>query len=301
MNDFKLKSNEMMFFLDFNKTLVDYTNEYDYSKLYIDSMDYENPYSIRDIITKALVEFEKETGITPVVCVVTNARYNVIDNNGYEGICNDLYETFFHEDRKMKSSSKMDCRRFFKYLMHYENDFFIRLNPTALNYRDVFEIIPFNQTALDIRYIDKFKKKESVDRMMSVIDPKKQASKFILFAGDSIVDDYPMKEIWTPEGVSKIFIRPSRSKKLTYSVMREFCEAKGDTFSSVNPKNGKKIICSDPVSFALLSPEDQAKILNYDSGDYVYLTTKDTRGLADGISMAADLIKGQTANEKQMS
>ena len=300
MNEFLLKENEMMFFLDFNKTLVEYTNEYDYSMLYFNQMDFSNPYNTRTIVSKALIEFEQQTGITPVVCVVTNASFNMIDNNGYPGICNDLYETFFHEKMGSRIDSKFDGRRFFKYLMHYENDFFIKLNPIALNYNDVFEFVPFDSQSLDIKYIEQFKKKESVDRMMSLVDPKKNTSKFILFAGDSIKDDYPMKEISTPEGVSKIFIRPSRSKKLTYSVMREFCEAKGDTFSSVNPKNGKKVICTDPVSFALLTKEDQSKILNYDSGDYVYLTTQNTNGLVEGIKLAADLIENQTSKEKQM-
>ena len=300
MNEFLLKENEMMFFLDFNKTLVEYTNEYDYSMLYFNQMDFSNPYNTRTIVSKALIEFEQQTGITPVVCVVTNASFNMIDNNGYPGICNDLYETFFHEKMGSRIDSKFDGRRFFKYLMHYENDFFIKLNPIALNYNDVFEFVPFDSQSLDIKYIEQFKKKESVDRMMSLVDPKKNTSKFILFAGDSIKDDYPMKEISTPEGVSKIFIRPSRSKKLTYSVMREFCEAKGDTFSSVNPKNGKKVICTDPVSFALLTKEDQSKILNYDSGDYVYLTTQNTNGLVEGIKLAADLIENQASKEKQM-
>ena len=300
MNDFKLKSNEMLFFLDFNNTLVDYTNEYDIPRRYFDNMDYVNPYHTRSMIAKSFIDFERKTGITPVVCIVTNARVSMIDLNGYEGICNDLYRTFFYEDERTNIHPKADGRRFFKYLMHFENDAFISLHPDASTFDEIFEIVPFHQGALDIRYIEQFKKKESVDRLMSVVDPKKDTSKFILFAGDSIKDDYPMKEIWTPEGVSKIFIRPSRSQKLTYSVMREFCEAKGDTFSSINPKNGKKVICTDPVSFSLLSPADQAKILNYDSGDYVYLTTKNTRGLVDGISMAADLIAGGNAQGKQM-
>ena len=300
MNEFKLKSNEMMFFLDFNNTLVDYTNEYDIPRRYFDNLDYVNPYHTRSLISKALVDFEKQTGITPVVCIVTNARVSYLDNNGFLGICNDLYRTFFYEEEKTTIHPKADGRRFFKYLMHYENDAFIKLHPFASTFDDVFEVIPFHQKALDIKYIEQFKKKESVDRLMSLVDPKKQISKYILFAGDSIKDDYPMKEIWTPEGVSKIFIRPSRAQKLTYSVMREFCEAKGDTFSSVNPKNGKKVICTDPVSFALLSPEDQSKILNYDSGDYVYLTTKNTRGLAEGIKMTADLISNGLSHEKQM-
>ena len=300
MNEFRLKDNEMMFFLDFNKTLVEYTNEYDYSMLYFDQMDFSNPYSTRTMIAKSLIEFESQTGITPVVCVVTNARFDMIDNNGYAGICNDLYETFFHDAFGRIVDSKSDGRRFFKYLMHYENDFFIKLHPEASNFNDVFEFVKFDESVLDIKYIEQFKKKESVDRMMTLVDPKKQTSRFILFAGDSIKEDYPMKEIWTPEGVSKIFIRPGRSQKLSYSVMREFCEAKGDTFSSINPKNGKKVICTDPASFALLSKEDQAKILNYDSGDYVYLTTQNTRGLVEGIKQAADLIERQVANQKQM-
>ena len=60
MNEFRLKDNEMMFFLDFNKTLVEYTNEYDYSMLYFDQMDFSNPYSTRTMIAKSLIEFERQ-------------------------------------------------------------------------------------------------------------------------------------------------------------------------------------------------------------------------------------------------
>jgi hypothetical protein len=300
MNEFRLKSNEMLFFVDFNNTLVDYENEYDMPNMYFDRAGFINPYHTRTILAKALVDFERITGLTPVVCVITNARSSTVDYNGYGGIYYDLYRTFFYEEERAYIDPKLDVRRFFKYLMHYENDTFTRLHPTATNLYDVFEIIPFNKSALDIRYAEEFRKKESVDRLMSVVDPRKNTSKFILFAGDSIKDDYPMKEIWTPYGVSKIFIRPGKSQKLTYGLMREFCEAKGDTFSSINPKNGKRVICTDEHSFALLSPEDKAKILNYNSGDYVYLTQRKSIGLVEGIRLAADLIAGANSHEKQM-
>lgn len=300
MNEFKLKSDEMMFFLDFNNTLVDYANEYDMPGMYFDRAGFVNPYRTRTILAKTLVEFEEKTGITPVICIVTNARGHVIDNNGYSGIFNDLYRTFFYEEDRSKVHPRSDVRRFFKYLLHYENDSFTRIHPTAKTFDGLFEKIPFDSKALDIRYIEQFRKKESVDRIMSVVDPKKNTSRYILFAGDSIKDDYPMKEIWTPQGVSKVFIRPGRSQKLTYSVMREFCEAKGDTFASINPKNGKKIICTDEYSFGLLTPEEQSKILNYHSGDYVYLTHKNSDGLIEGIARTADLIAGSEGLGKQM-
>ena len=300
MNDFRLKSNEMMFFVDFNNTLVDYENEYDMSKIYYDRAGFVNPYRTRTMIAKALCDFEAKTGITPVICVITNARVKMIDNNGYEGIYNDLFRTFFYEDEISNVHETSDVRRFFKYLMHYENNAFIRLHPKEKIFEDIFEFVPFHQKAMDINYCIQFHKKESVDRLMSVVDPRKNTSKFILFAGDSIVDDYPMKEIWTPEGVSKIFIRPGRSKKLTYAIMREFCEAKGDVFKSVNPKNGKKVICTDEISFNLLTEVEKNLIRNYHSGDYVYLEQKNSRGLVDGIYKAADLISGPKNQEKEM-
>lgn len=300
MNHLRLRANEMMFFLDFNNTLVDYTNEYDVPRRYFDEIENYNPYHTRTMLAKSLCDFEKKTGITPVICVVTNARGSVIDNNGFNGICNDLYKTFFYDEFNTNIQANYDVRRFFKYLMHYENDTFIKLHPNAETYLDVFEIIPFSEETRNIRYISQFKKKESVDRLMSVVDPRKNTSKYILFAGDSIKDDYPMKEIWTPEGVAKIFIRPYKSRKLNYSIMREFCEAKGDMFSSINPKNGKKIICTDPISFSLMKKEDQAKILNYDSGDYVFLTPKNTRGLLEGFEKSALLISDLESKQKQM-
>jgi hypothetical protein len=185
-------------------------------------------------------------------------------------------------------------------MIHYENDGFIKINPQATNFSELYTLIPFDDKAMNIRYIEQFRKKESVDRLMSLVDPRKSTSKYILFAGDSIKDDYPMKEIWTPEGVSKIFIRPGKSQKLTYSVMREFCEAKGDVFLSRNPKNGKKIICTDEFSFGLLSEEEKQKILNYHSGDYVYLTQRNSEGFIDGVNKLADLICEQNGSAKQM-
>lgn len=300
MNEFRLKSNEMLFFVDFNNTLVDYANEYDMHDFYFDNRLFYNPYRTRTILAKALIEFEKRTGKTPVICVITNARLASIDNNGYGGICNDLFRTFFYDQDNLKINPVYDAKRFFKYLMHYENDGFIKINPQAKTFNELYELIPFDSKTLDIRYIDQFRKKESVDRLLSVVDPRKNTSEYILFAGDSIKDDYPMKEIWTPEGVSKVFIRPGRSQKLSYSVMREFCDAKGDVFLSRNPKNGKKIICTDERSFMLLSPEEQAMILNFHSGDHVYLTQKNSEGLIEGINKTADLICGLSVPEKQM-
>ena len=41
MNDFRLKSDEMMFFVDFNNTLVDYANEYDMQNYYFNNQMFE--------------------------------------------------------------------------------------------------------------------------------------------------------------------------------------------------------------------------------------------------------------------
>lgn len=291
MSGFRLKSDEMMFFVDFNNTLVDYENEYDKSCMFFDNAGFENPYHARILLARTLVEFEQKTGITPVICVITNARSINLDTNGYYGIYNDLFRTFFYEFDSRNVSPVYDVKRFFRYLVHYENDIFTKINPDGVTFNEVFEQIPFGKTALSIRYAENFRKKESVDRIMSVVDPRRDTSKYILFAGDTIKDDYPMKEIWTPYGVSKFFIRPGRSQKLTYSVMREFCEAKGNMFNSINPKNGKRIICTDAGTYKLLSPEERAMIDNYHSGDYVFLTHKNSDGLLEGIQKTADIIQ----------
>lgn len=300
MSNFRLKQDEMMFFIDFNNTLVDYENEYDMNQMYFDRAGYVNPYRTRTRLAKTLVEFERKTGITPVICVVTNARDNMIDNNGFQGIHNDLFRTFFYDDEDVKIDYRSDCKRFFRFLVYRENDHFYKINPKAQSYEELYERYEFGAQALDIRYIEQFKKKESVDRIMSVVDPKKDTAKFILFAGDSIKDDYPMKEIVTPYGVSKIFIRPGKSQKLNYSIKREFCEAKGLEFRSVNPKNGKRVICSDENSYKLLSAEERAMIDDFASGDYVFLTQKNSSGLIDGIVKAGDLIASLGTQEKQM-
>ncbi len=299
MNSFRLKSNEMMFFIDFNNTLVDYENEYDMLRPNIDRAGYVNPYRARVRFAKALVDFENATGITPVICIVTNARDGVMDNNGFQGIHNDLFMTFFHDD-DTEIARRNECKKYFKYLIYRENDHFYKLHTNAQNVSSFYERIDFQEPELCIRYIDQFRKKESVDRMMGVVDPKKDTSKFILFAGDSIKDDYPMKEICTPEGVSKIYIRPGKVHKMTYSMKREFCEAKGIVFKSINPKNNKKIICMDETSYKLLSQEEQRLIDDYNSGDYVFLTQKNSVGLIEGIYHAAEVISSLNPQEKQM-
>ena len=68
----------------------------------------------------------------------------------------------------------------------------------------------------------------------------------------------------------------------------------------VNPKNGKRIICSDENSYKLMSAEERAMIDNFNSGDYVFLTQKNSIGLIDGIVQAGDLIASLETQEKQM-
>lgn len=300
MDSFRLKPNEMMFFIDFNNTLVDYENEYD-SNWYYSDQNYMFWFRTqRARLTKALVEFEKLTGLTPVICVITNASSNIVDGNNETGIFNDLYMTFldnphlsnFNEEQ-IKNYYDRSCEKYFKYLIYRDNDVFYKINPFANNLYETYTRVPFDEKALKIRLSPEFKKRESVERIMSFVDPKRDTCKFILFAGDNIKDDYPMKEIETPEGVSKIFIRPKRAQKVTPEIMREFAEAKGETFSLIDTRSGKRIKLVDPGNFEFLPENEKKKILDYSSGDIILLTQKNNRGLVDGINEAGKIIAKQ--------
>lgn len=300
MDSFRLKPNEMMFFIDFNNTLVDYENEYD-SNWYYSEQNYMFGFRTqRARLTKALVEFEKLTGLTPVICVITNASSNIVDGNNETGIFNDLYMTFldnphlsnFNEEQ-IKNYYDRSCEKYFKYLIYRDNDVFYKINPFANNLYETYTRVPFDEKALKIRLSPEFKKRESVERIMSFVDPKRDTCKFILFAGDNIKDDYPMKEIETPEGVSKIFIRPKRAQKVTPEIMREFAEAKGETFSLIDTRSGKRMKLVDPGNFEFLPENEKKKILDYSSGDIILLTQKNNRGLVDGINEAGKIIAKQ--------
>ena len=305
MTDFLLKDDEVLIFTDFNNTLVDFENEYNSA---IGMYAYERSLGNRGIksrISHALYDFVRETGLKPVICVVTNASLNAIDSNGSFGIAEDLYMTFFNHnnfsEERAKEVYENSCEKYFKYLLYKENDVFFKINPLANSLEGLFEMIPFSEETLDIRYAQKFKKRESVERMLSLIDPDKSRAKHIIFAGDSIEDDYPMKLAKTAEGVCKIFIRPGKIQKLKPSVMYEFCRAKGVEFNAVHPRTGKRIKCFDENSIQFLSEEEQAQLKNFDDGNYVLLTNKNSRGFVEGIYKAIDIIKAEQemASQKQ--
>lgn len=289
---FRLKENEIMFFIDFNNTLVDYENEYDHYAYLDDLKTISNPGITKSRLVKCLMDFESKTGLTPVICVVTNAESTTIDANGYPGIFHDLRMTFFNYSYTGSNvGASNPIEKYFKYLIYKDNNAFFTINPRGQTLEEMFVGYYFDEEALSIRYAPSFRKKESVERMMSIIDPTRDTSKFIVFAGDTIKDDYPMKEIETPHGVSKIFIRPGKSKKLTYMLMREFAESKGHVFSCLNRHNGKRIKNIDQFNYMNLSDQEQQWLNDYHSGDYVILAQKNNRGLVDGIYEAADFIE----------
>lgn len=303
MNEFVIKDNEIMIFTDFNNTLVDFENEYNSA---IGMYAYERSLGNRGIksrISHALLDLEQQTGLVPVICVVTNASVNAIDSNGSFGIAEDLYMTFFNHNNltaeRAKEVYESSCEKYFRYLIYKENDVFFRINPMANSLEGLFEMIPFGEDALSIKYAQKFKKRESVERMLSLIDPDKTKMKHVIFAGDSIEDDYPMKLATTAEGACKIFIRPGKIQKIKPSVMYEFCKAKGLVFNGVHPRTGKRIKCFDESTIQFLSDEEQAQLRNFDDGDYVVLTNKNSRGFVEGIYKAIEIITGRESNGVQ--
>ena len=244
MNEFLLKDNEIMIFTDFNNTLVDFENEYNSIIGMYNEKLAQSTSSVKPHLTRCLKEFELQTGLTPVICVVTNASLFNIDDNNAPGIHQDLHMTFFNHGNmtpeKAKEVYENTCEKYFRFLLYKENEGFFKINPLGNSLDEMFVPQMFNERAMAIKYCPDFKKRESVERIMTLVDPEKK-SKFCIFAGDSIKDDYPMKLMQTPEGVCKIFIRPGRHQKIRTSLMHEFCLAKGNEFLSVHPKTGKKI------------------------------------------------------------
>lgn len=297
-NTRKIKDNEVLIFTDFNNTLVDYASEYDYRSEIFD--DFEGFIrSIKNGVTRCLNEFEKQTGLTPVVCIVTNASVNVVDNNGYNAICYDLMMTFFNHKEQTQDSTdyeiKHSCERFIKYVLHKENDGYLEINPYGTSMTDTFIPHKFSDEALQIKR--KAVKRESVERMIDEIGPIK--NKFVIFAGDSIADDYPMKYAVSDEGVNKIFIRPGKVLKMKASIKQQFCEAKGISFNCVNPKNNKKVKIIDGSSLQFLSEEQKQQLENFDDGDSIFLTSPNSRGFVEGIYKSIDVIKNLTNSEKE--
>ena len=296
MSKIKLKPNEILIFTDFNNTLVDYENEYNNTVMNIyDEDSLLMPHrTIKHNITRALNTFEQKTGFTPVLCLITNASSANIDTNGYPGILQDLRMTFFDHStfspEMAQSVYETSCERFFKYLVYKENDFYYEINPLASSLSTMFVQRQFDAEALLKRYIPQFKKKESVERILSLYDRDSVDGKFMIFAGDSIKDDYPMKFAETPDSVGKIYIRPGKTTKMKPSIMREFCEAKGIEFSSVHPKTGKKMKIFDESTIKFLSDDEKRLLANYSDGDYVLLTNKNSRGFVEGIMQAIDII-----------
>lgn len=294
----KLKDNEILIITDYNNTLVDYASEFDYrSELYEDFEGFLK--MIKRNISKALVEFETKTGFTPVVCIVTNASFFNIDSNGYNGICNDLKMTFFNhrmqtEERK-HNEIQSTCEKYIRYVVHKENDGYLEINPYGSTMEDSFIARNFSDEAMQIQRREK--KRESVERLVCDLGPIK--NNVVIFAGDSIADDYPMKYGVTGHGVSKIFIRPGKTKKMKYSVMQQFCEAKGIKFEAHNPKNKKKIRCIDENTIDFLTDEQKSKLLEYSDGDYILLTSENSRGFVEGIYKSIDIVNSLNSANKE--
>lgn len=293
-----LKENEILIFTDFNNTLVDYATEFDYrSERYYDFDGYLR--MLKRNISKSLVSFENQTGLTPVVCVVTNASINAIDGNGFNGICNDLMMTYFNHKNMGKEAIDHEinnsCEKYIRYVMHKENDVFFEINPKGRDIEEMFVPHLFSSDAMQIRRGDV--KRETVERF--VHDYGTIQSKFVIFAGDSIQDDYPMKYAVTQDGVSKIFIRPGKVTKMKLSVMQQFCLAKGIEFNCINPKNNKRIKIIDESTLKFLTPEQQKLLFDYADGDTILLTNPNSRGFIEGINESANIIRNSLILPKE--
>lgn len=294
----KLKDNEILIFTDFNNTLVDYANEFDFRSEFYDDFD-GFLRRIKNSLTRALKTFETETGLTPVVCIITNSKLANVDKNGYNGICYDLKMTFFnHENIKeeiVNYEAQNTCEKYIKYVLHKENEGYIKINPLGTGMYDTFTMHCFNDDTLNIT--SPAIKQESVMRMIHELGLGN--GKFAIFAGDSIQDDYPMKYAITDSGVKRIFIRPGRVTKMKPSIMQQFCNAKGIEFDLVNPRTNKKIKILDEQSLAYLTPEQHQWLENYSDGDAILLTNPNSRGFVEGIYRSAEIIKDLVESGKE--
>ena len=303
MENFKLKPNQILIFTDFNSTLVDFDNEYNNMSIGIyDEKCFFATKIVKQKLTICLDEFVKRTGYEPVICVITNADSRVVDNNGYAGITQDMRMMFFDHERMSDEQKQYifnnTCEKYFKFLVYRDNDYYFEINPLARNIDEMFVAQNFDEKAKSIRLSPDFRKRESVQRLLSMIDSGKNNNRFMIFAGDSIKDDYPMKLVEVPEGVSKIFIRPGKVTKMKPSIMYEFCKAKGDEFVSVNPKTHKKIKCFDENTIQFLTPEDRKKLEGFSDGDYILLTNKCSRGFIEGLYQSIDIIESANNEAK---
>lgn len=298
-NKFLLNDDEMVFFIDYNNTLVDYENEFDIG--YRGSFDgvVQNSVISRVYLLETLQKFEAATGIKPRICIVTNAHRDSIDVNGFPGIFNDVKMTFFNTGKKMTDGFE----RYIKYLVYRENDGFFTINPGRGELFDLFDFHEFGDEAKSIRLVEDFKKLETVKRMMTILDPeagtKNGISKHILFAGDSIRDDYPMMRFETEEGISKVFVRPRKVQRMSANMMWKFYTAAGGTLSSIHPKTNKPFSFVDDGNFSLLSETDRRLIEGYAFGGRVFLTQKNSRGLMDGIRSLQEIIVSSGMRPKQ--
>ena len=127
MDNFKLKPNQMMIFTDFNSTLVDFDNDYNNSGIGVfDEKCFFATKIVKQKLSRCLDEFQKKTGLEPVICVITNADSRVVDNNGYPGITQDMRMTFFDHKKQDEDTKNFvynhSCEKFFKFLVYRDND-----------------------------------------------------------------------------------------------------------------------------------------------------------------------------------
>ncbi len=180
-NNFQIKENQMLFFVDYNKTLVNYND----IGMRAHSMFYDNYNSSKPLVsmrylTKSLVDFEKLTGFTPVICVVSNASFNLKEKDGSILLLHDFFNLFvLNKDVNNEAS----CLRFFKYIVLRENDGFFKIIPNKKSFEESFEWVEFSEQNKAIKMNEQFRKCESVQRLLNVFDPNK-ISKNIFFAGD---------------------------------------------------------------------------------------------------------------------
>ena len=326
LKKFQIKDNQIIFFVDYNRTLVNYDRiDLQTHKGYYEGYSH-SPIELGYLL-KALVTLEQKTGFEPVICIITKADDEMYNLSGETMMLRDFYDVVLAN--KSPETSRL-VFKYFKYLTLLKNDGFYEINPSAKNFQEAFIRHNFSDQIMGIRigdgseeYAD-YVKLETVERLMCVLDPE-GVSRRIVFAGDNRTD-YLMSLVMTTSGVKKTFIEPTNKrrssktdengdKKISYDIKRRIVlereklirksrgQEEEDIFTSVNPRTLKKVVSVDRhTADRLLNEHDKdlLKSFNLDlSGNEmeIIITDPNSNGLIKGIYKLIDIMTGEEAEK----
>lgn len=309
---FQIKDDQILFFIDYNRTLVNYDLVNTRKQTYFRDTYNDSPIELEYLI-KALKLFEQNTGFQPVVCVVTNTDQKLQNLSGETMMLRDFYDYILNRGNDEVQNL---IRKYFKFTILSNNDGFYEINENFSSFENAYIRHQYPDAINRIKFDEHYKKLETVEKHMCVVDPT-GVSRVIVFAGDNR-SDYHMALMQTTSAVRKIFIETTNErksirskakrkernklglktpKKISYDKMRRFVlEREGrDVFTTINYNSGKKFISVDDDTIGRLSDEDRAylegfsKDLNGNIIDII-ITGPNSNGLIKGIKKANEIV-----------